>query len=63
MNIYAMKIFTVTVYVSVNAETEEDARELAFSLEDVIEQVEDKSSASINPNTVNIEVEEAPELD
>jgi hypothetical protein len=53
-----MKSYTATIYLSIDAHREKDARELAFSLEDVIAQADDKASASINVNTINIEVEE-----
>jgi hypothetical protein len=57
-----MKSYTATIYLSINAHNEKDARELAFSLEDVIVQVDDKASASINVDAINIEVEEETTL-
>jgi hypothetical protein len=57
-----MKSYTATIYLSIDADNEEDARGLAFGLEDIIVQADDKGTASINGNAINIEVEEETTL-
>jgi hypothetical protein len=53
-----MKCFTVTMYLSIETETEEEAREIAFNLEVVPKNKTD--ALKIWYNAQNTEVEEAP---
>jgi hypothetical protein len=53
-----MKNFTVSIYLSIAAETEEEARETAFNLDIVPKNKADE--AKIYWNSQNTEVEEEP---
>jgi hypothetical protein len=52
-----MKCFTVSIYLSIEAETEEEAREIAYNLEVVPKNETD--ALKIWYDTQNTEVEEA----
>jgi hypothetical protein len=54
----AMKNYTVSIYLSIAAETEEEAREIAFNLDVVPKNEADE--AKIYWNSQNTEVEEEP---
>jgi hypothetical protein len=53
-----MKTYVVSMYVSIEAETEEEAREIAFSLAVVPKNEADKEK--ISHDSQNSEVDEAP---
>jgi hypothetical protein len=53
-----MANYTVSIYLSIEAETEEEAREIAFGLEIVPKKKEDE--AKIWWDSQNAEVEEEP---
>jgi hypothetical protein len=53
-----MKTYTVSIYISIEAETEEEAREIAFNLEVVPKNEADEGK--IFWNSQNTEVEEEP---
>jgi hypothetical protein len=53
-----MKQYTVTIYLSIDAESEKEAREIAFGLDIVPKKKEDEYK--INWNSQNTEVEEEP---
>jgi hypothetical protein len=53
-----MKTYTVSIYLSIAAETEEEAREIAFNLEIVPKNEADEGK--VFWNSQNTEVEEEP---
>ena len=55
-----MKQFTVSIYISIDAKNEREAREIAYSLEIVPKKKEDEYK--INWDSQSTEVEEEPEI-